>query len=185
MVVFVDTNVLIYRRDAAHPEKQAVAERWIDHLWRHRTGRTSAQVLSEYYASVTRKLSKPLSAQRAWSDVEELLGWRPRAVDTEVLRLARALQARFQLSWWDAMVVAAAQLEACDLLLTEDLQDGMRLGDLTVRDPFRLGVEEALAAYGRPASGAPRAAADPPGRTRSATGTARGAAAGRRRTASP
>lgn len=182
MVVFVDTNVLIYRRDAARPGKQAIAEHWIDHLWRHRAGRTSAQVLSEYYANVTRKLSKPLTAERAWADVEELLGWRPRAVDTEVLRLARALQARFRLSWWDAMVVAAAQLEACDVLLTEDLQDGMRFGDLTVRDPFRLGVEEAFAAYGPPASGVQRTAGGAPGRTRSATGAARGAA-GRRRTA--
>ena len=55
-MLFVDTNVFIYARQAREPAKQRLAEAWIDHAWREQTGRTSVQVLSEYYANVTQRL---------------------------------------------------------------------------------------------------------------------------------
>lgn len=58
--VFVDTNVFVYARDASEPEKQAVAAQWVRELWTTQAGRTSVQVLSEYYATVTRKLKPGL-----------------------------------------------------------------------------------------------------------------------------
>ena len=57
MTTFVDTNVLVYARDASEPDKQPRAEAWMQHLWRTRSGRTCVQVLNEYYVTVTRKLS--------------------------------------------------------------------------------------------------------------------------------
>ena len=66
--VFVDTNVLVYARDASEPGKQPRAAAWLAHLWREQTGRTSVQVLSEYYATVTRKLRPGLPAADAWDD---------------------------------------------------------------------------------------------------------------------
>lgn len=55
--VFADTNVLVYARDTAHPDKQAMAMHWLERLWREQKGRTSHQVLNEYYVTVTRKRS--------------------------------------------------------------------------------------------------------------------------------
>ena len=147
MLAFVDTNVLLYWRDAGQPEKQPLARAWLDHLWDEGTGRLSTQVLSEYYTNACRKLSKPLAASEAWQDVSAFLAWSPRPIDRDTLIRARGIETRYKLNWWDCQIVAAAQLEECSLLLTEDLQDGIQFGDLTVRDPFRFQVEEAVAAY--------------------------------------
>jgi predicted nucleic acid-binding protein len=59
--VFVDTNVLVFARDASEPVKQPQAAAWIDHLWRTRTARLSFQVLQEYYATTTRRLKPGLT----------------------------------------------------------------------------------------------------------------------------
>src|SRR5690606_2299943 len=134
VLAFVDTNVLLYWRDANQPQKQPVAREWLEHLWNERAGRLSTQVLAEYYTNVCRKLSKPLAPEQAWKDVTTFLGWNPRPVDSDTLTRAREIEARYQLNWWDCQIVAAAQLEDCSLLLTEDLQDGMSFGTLTVRN---------------------------------------------------
>jgi hypothetical protein len=54
---------------------------------------------------------------------------------------------RHRLSWWDSLVVGAAQLQGCALLLTEDLQDGRLYDGMTVRSPFALAPGETIAAY--------------------------------------
>jgi len=73
--VFVDTNVLVYARDPRDAAKQARAADWIEHLWRERTGRTSLQVLSEYYVCLTRKLSPRVASDEAWDDAKALFAW--------------------------------------------------------------------------------------------------------------
>ena len=64
-LVFVDTNVFVYARDARETSKREMATQWIARLWQEQTGRTSAQVLSEYYVTFTRKLKPGISA-RVW-----------------------------------------------------------------------------------------------------------------------
>ncbi|MGE0796791.1 MAG: PIN domain-containing protein [Lautropia sp.] len=155
MLAFVDTNLLICWRDAGQPRKQPLAAAWLEHLWETRTGRLSTQVLSEYYTNVCHKLRAPLAPSAAWADVTTFLAWNPCPIDGAVLARAREVQSCWQLNWWDCLIVAAAQIEDCALLLTEDLQDGMKLGSVTVRDPFRLSVEDA-AALPDPVSAAPR-----------------------------
>ncbi|MBX9630562.1 MAG: PIN domain-containing protein [Burkholderiales bacterium] len=150
--VFVDTNVIVYARDAREPAKQRLAESWLDHLWRERLGRTSFQVLSEYYVSVTRKLDPGLPPEEAWDDVNAMMAWNPRPIDRAALERGRAIEARYRLSWWDSLVVAAAQLEGCAVLLTEDLQDGAQFDGVTVRSPFTLSVAEPRAAYTIPSA---------------------------------
>jgi predicted nucleic acid-binding protein len=146
--VFVDTNVLLYWRDSRYPAKQSRATAWLEHLWREQTGRTSTQVLSEYYVNVTRKLVPGLPAEEAWDDVEALLAWEPQPVDGALLQRGRAVIRRYGLSWWDGLVVAAAQAQGCSLLLSEDLQDGAAYGGVSVRSPFTLALGEEAAAYG-------------------------------------
>jgi predicted nucleic acid-binding protein len=145
--VFVDTNVFLYARDASQPTRQPVAAVWLAQLWRERTGRTSIQVLSEYYVNATRKLRPGLPADEAWDDVRALMAWRPQPLDATVIETGRDLERRYRLSWWDSLVVAAAQLQGCALLLSEDLQDGIVLGGVTVRSPFTLHAGEAAAGY--------------------------------------
>ena len=146
-MLFVDTNVFIYARQAGAPAKQRLARAWIEHAWREHSGRTSMQVLSEYYVNVTRKADPPVDPHDAWDDVKALMTWNPLPVDREVLEVGRGVEMRYRLSWWDALIVAAAQLQGCTLLLSDDLQDGANYGGVTVRSPFTLNVSEAVAAY--------------------------------------
>jgi predicted nucleic acid-binding protein len=144
--VFVDTNVFLYARDAREPRKQAAAASWLGALWREQAGRTSMQVLSEFYVNATRAPSR-LTADAAWEGVHALLAWNPLPIDRAVLETTREVERRYRLNWWDCQVVAAAQLQGCSLLLTEDLQDGATYGGVTVRSPFTLAVSEAASSY--------------------------------------
>jgi predicted nucleic acid-binding protein len=144
---FVDANVFVYMSDPRDTRKQARAEQWVKSLWQSRMGRTSAQVLSEYYAVATRKLAPKVPHAQAWGYVQELMAWAPHPVDEPLMRRAREIEERFQISWWDSLVVAAAQLQDCRILLTEDLQDGMTFGTVRVRDPFLHAVGEPEAEY--------------------------------------
>ena len=144
---FVDANVFIYVRDSRNAAKQTRAVEWIARLWQGRSGRTNLQVLSEYYAVATRKLVPRIPADEAWEDVRELFAWGPHPVDKALLRRAREVEQRWRLSWWDSMVVAAAQLQDCALLLSEDFQDGAVFAGVTVRSPFTLDVREPSAVY--------------------------------------
>jgi len=137
LTVFVDTNVLVYARDASEPDKQPRAAAWVEHLWRTRTARLSFQVLQEYYATTTRKLEPGLSPEQARADIRDLLAWRPVPVGAEVLEAGWSVEDRFGLSCWDALVVAAARIAGCEYLLTEDLQHGAELAELQVVNPFR------------------------------------------------
>lgn len=145
--VFVDTNVLVYARNTADQRRQSTAEDWLRRLWRERRGRTSIQVLSEYYATVTRKLKPGLQPDEAWDDVRALLAWEPQEIDGSLLLRAHGIERRYRLSWWDSMIVAAAQAQDCALLLTEDLQDGMNFDGVVVCDPFVTKVAETSVDY--------------------------------------
>ncbi|MBV6417901.1 MAG: hypothetical protein CMLOHMNK_02677 [Steroidobacteraceae bacterium] len=145
---FVDANVFVYWRDPADTAKHARAGEWLDQLWSSGTGRTSTQALSEFYTTITRKVAHPIPRHEAWDHVASLLAWRPQAIDTPVLEGARRVEDRYRLHWWDSLIVAAAEAQHCVLLLSEGLQDGAVYGAVTVRDPFRLTVAEAIATYG-------------------------------------
>ena len=145
--IFADTNLLLYRFDASEPGKQARAEAWHERLWRDGDGRISSQVISEFYVNLRREAGSRMSAEEAWAAASEYLAWKPRAVDAEVLTEARRIESRYRISWWDSLIVAAAQLQGCELLLSEDFQDGMVFGSVTVRSPFTLEVREPTAPY--------------------------------------
>jgi predicted nucleic acid-binding protein len=138
--VFVDTNVLVYARDASDPEKQATATAWMEHLWASVTGRLSVQVLQEYYMTVTRKLEPALHSDEAREDVRDLAAWRPVRIDEAILDAAWRIEDRFELSFWDSMIVAAAHAAGCETLLTEDLQHDLVIDGLRIADPFRTPV---------------------------------------------
>ncbi len=148
--VFVDSNVLAYARDASEAEKQRQAMAWMQHLWQSKTGRLSFQVLQEFYVTVTRKLKPGLAPASARADVRELMSWHPTTLDARILDGAFEAEERHDLSFWDALIVAAARAGGCDYLLTEDLQDGQNLEGLVVINPFR---HEPGSLRGNPSSG--------------------------------
>jgi predicted nucleic acid-binding protein len=134
--IFVDTNVLVYARDLSEGMKHQRALAWLEHLWETRSGRVSYQVLQEFYVTVTRKLRPGLPPADARADVRDLLAWRPVSTQTDLLEAAWRVEARGGVSFWDALVVAAARTAGCTHLLTEDLTEGRKLGGVTVASPF-------------------------------------------------
>lgn len=141
-LVFVDTNIWLYARDGSDPLKHRAANEALEALWRTGTGRTGLQVINEYFVNVTRKVPRPLTDAEAWADVEMMLAWRPRPVTADSVAAARAIAQRHRLSRWDALIVAAAEQEGCEVLLSEDFQHGQLLGGLRVRNPFAASVSE-------------------------------------------
>jgi hypothetical protein len=67
-----------------------------------------------------------------------------------LLLLAHEIEQRYRISWWDSLIVGAAQLQDCDILLTEDLQAGMNFDRVSVQNPFSLQVQEPRAVYSIP-----------------------------------
>jgi predicted nucleic acid-binding protein len=132
--IFVDTNVLIYALDEADLKKQEAARVWRAELWKSRRGRISYQVLQEFYVKVTQKW--PSAREQTRAEVRDLLAWRPVAVDAGLLERRWRIQDRYQLSFWDALIVAAARSASCRYLLTEDLQADQALDGVVVINPF-------------------------------------------------
>ena len=132
--VFVDSNVFLYALDQADPKKQQAARDWRAELWKSRRGRLSFQVLGEFYVNAVRMLPKARDEARA--EVRDLLAWRPVVTDAALLEHGWKIQDRYQLSYWDALIVAAAKISSCGYLLTEDLQAGQKLEGIEVVNPF-------------------------------------------------
>ncbi len=136
-LVFVDTNVFVYAIDASAGDRHLAARRWTEALWTSQHGRVSMQVLQEFYVTVTRKLRPGLPAIDAQREVRALLSWSPVEITPSILERAWHVESRFQFSFWDALIVAAAQAAGCRYLLTENLQDAQELDGLVVLSPFR------------------------------------------------
>ncbi len=145
--VFVDSNILVYSRDGRDDLKQRVAAEWMRRLWIEQRGRLSVQVLNEFYWTVTRKARPALTFTEAWRAVELLLGWNPQPIDQSLMHRAHSVQQAHGLSWWDSLIIAAAQQQGCSLLLSEDLQHGAVFDGVRVCNPFVSQVQEEPAPY--------------------------------------
>ena len=136
MICFFDTNILVYCMDAADPVRQAKAiERWA-RACEQDTVVLSAQVLQEFYAITTRKLQPPLSATEAQLQVERLACFEVVGHSAASVIEATRLAQRYQLQWWDALILEAALRAQADVLVSEDGQHGQRFGKLMVENPF-------------------------------------------------
>jgi predicted nucleic acid-binding protein len=139
---FVDSNILLYAVDDVDPRKQRVARDWRAELWKSRLGRVSFQVLNEFYVNAVRL--KPAASDQARAEVRDLLAWNPVMTDASVIERGWKLQDRYQLSFLDSLIVAAAKTAACGFLLTEDLRDGQKLDGVEVVNPFLRGPASVL-----------------------------------------
>ncbi len=134
--VFVDTNVLLYCFDARDAAKRAGAQTWVAHCWQRRCGRISTQVLNEFYSNARRKFTSAISAGDARAEVRRYQQWQPWAIDHATVETAWAIESRFDLNYWDALIVASAQQQGCEHLLSEDLQHGQQIDGVQVVNPF-------------------------------------------------
>jgi predicted nucleic acid-binding protein len=133
--VFVDTSVLIYSVDLADPQKQRAAWAWLAELWKTRLGRLSTRVIQEFYAKVCQK--NPSARAEARVEAQNYSAWHPVVLVPKLVEFAWSLQDRFRLSFWDALIVSAAQSIGCRHLLSEDFQSGQDLNGLLVVNPFQ------------------------------------------------
>ena len=132
---FLDTNVFVYADDQAEPRKRALALSLIADLQRSGTGIVSLQVLQEYFVTATRKLGVPADiAQRKVALMARMPLVRFGAED--VIR-AVELHRLHGVSFWDAMILHAAQLGGAHILYREDLQTGSQIGSVRIVNPFQ------------------------------------------------
>jgi predicted nucleic acid-binding protein len=133
---FVGTNVLIYAHDLSSGRKHKRARDLVQELWQSGEGCLSVQVLQEFYVNVTQKVAKPLAPEVAAQITADLSVWQIHRPGVEDVLDAIRLQARYQLSFWDAMIVASAIQLGCQILWTEDLNPGQVYDQVAVLSPF-------------------------------------------------
>jgi len=140
--LMIDTNVLVYAYDHVVPDKQRRALAVLDALARSGDGWLSAQVLSEFFVSVTRKIDPPLTAVQARKRLEHYVQIWPVAPVTSqvVLEAIRGVQ-EYKLAFWDAQIWAAARLHHVGTILSEDFEPGALIEGVRFVDPFADGFE--------------------------------------------
>jgi predicted nucleic acid-binding protein len=134
---FVDTNILMYAHDASAGAKHERAQALVEQLWRNRTGVVSTQVLQELSVNMRQKTGRPLDAKVTREIIADYLTWQVVVNGGEATLEALDLEARFQISFWDALVVHAAQMSGAEVLYSEDLSDGQVYGSVRVVNPLR------------------------------------------------
>jgi predicted nucleic acid-binding protein len=134
---FVDTNVWVYARDASEPRKRERAIDWLTMLSGRRRACLSVQVVNEFYAVLRTKFADRISLDDARRETQALLDLAPLPLESALVLRAWSLQDRFSLSWWDSLIIAAAQAQECTLVLSEDLQDGQEIDGLRIANPFK------------------------------------------------
>ena len=133
---FIDTNILVYAHDRDAGDKQKKAASILQELWQTRKAAVSIQVLQEFYVNVTKKIPTPLDRRVAFDIVQQYGNWQLLETDLRLVGDAIDIEKRVRLSFWDSLIVAAAERVGAHTLYTEDLNHGQRIGSVTVCNPF-------------------------------------------------
>ncbi len=134
---FVDTNVLVYAHDRSAGVKHERARDLVTGLWEDRCGVISTQVLQELYVNVRRNAARALGLPEARRLIEDYLAWEVVVNTGEAILEALDIERRFQLSFWDALIVHAAATADVATLYSEDLNHGQVYGTVRVVNPLR------------------------------------------------
>ena len=144
---FVDTNILIYRYDPRYPAHQSIAKEWLGRIWEENSGVISTQVIKEFYGTLTRKIAPREDRNLSRDIVRHLLFWEVVETDSAVFEAAWRIEKNGHCSWWDALIIAAAQHAGCTAILSEDMGPHLMPAGLTLINPFESAVHEAPARY--------------------------------------
>ncbi|MCF6262878.1 MAG: PIN domain-containing protein [Xanthomonadales bacterium] len=134
--VFFDTNILVYAYDKNEPEKGAVAKQVIREHGADGSLVLSTQVMQEFYVTVT-KIGKHMLSKEEAADIVNVFAEFPLVQINQAI-ITRAMK-RHQtkvFSFWDSLIVEAALQAGCSTLLSEDLQDGLVIDAMGIRNPF-------------------------------------------------
>lgn len=132
---FIDTNVLVYADDRSAGAKGDVARALVHELMTTRHGVLSTQVLQEYFVVATKKLG--VAAEHVRRKIELLSSLEVVRPDVGDVLAAVDLTRLRSISFWDALIVRAAEVAGCSLLLSEDLSHGEVISGVRVKNPFR------------------------------------------------
>lgn len=133
---FLDTNIVVYAHDSAEQVKQARAQELVFSGMREHNTAVSAQVLSEFLVTVTRKIAVPFSLAAARHVLLLLSHLEVIDLDYDIVLRASRLQQEYQISHWDAMIISAAERCGCTTLFSEDLSHGQKYGKIECQNPF-------------------------------------------------
>jgi predicted nucleic acid-binding protein len=133
---FVDTNVLVYAHDSSAGIKHERAKALLEELWRDRSGVLSTQVLQELAVNLRRKAKHPLDARATREIIADYLTWTVVTNSGESILEALEFETRYRVSFWDALVLQAANAAGADLVYSEDLSDGQVYGNVRVVNPL-------------------------------------------------
>lgn len=133
---FLDTNILVYMYDQRDPGKQARAFEVTGNAIANGTGVVSAQVLGEFFNTVTMRIPNPISVEVA-EDAISLFAKMPVVeLDLALVRRAVTTCRRYQISYWDSLIIVAAERAGCARIISEDLNDGQVYHGIVVESPF-------------------------------------------------
>ena len=132
---FVDTNILLYANAPDQGQKHELAKELLTRLWTDGNGVISTQVLQEFFVNLSKRRSTPLEPATARAAVENLLTWTVIVNDGRSVLDAIDIQMRYRLSFWDALILQAAERAGAATLYSEALNE-QRYGDVQVINPL-------------------------------------------------
>lgn len=132
---FLDTNILVYADDLEAGAKRDRARDLVAEALSSGEGVVSTQVLQEFFVIATGKLGVEVAIARR--KVELLAAMDVVGIDLDLILAAIDLRRLHSISFWDALILRAAAVAGCSLLLTEDLQDGQVVDGVRIENPFR------------------------------------------------
>ena len=136
---FLDTNFLVYQLDRRYPAKQRLSREMTRDLVRRGEAVISTQVLQELYVVATTRLKvDPVLAKGIMSRFNNM---EVVTVTADLISQAADINIQSKVSFWDALVVAAAASANCERLLSEDLNDGQTICGVKVSNPYRNGAK--------------------------------------------
>jgi predicted nucleic acid-binding protein len=133
---FVDTNILVYAYDSSQAQKHQTAKRLLQTLWQSGQGVISAQVLQEFCVSIQRISKGTVVGEELAAIVETYLTWDMVPGDGVAVLEALTFQARYQTSFWDALIIRAANAAKANILYTENLNHEQLYGEVRVINPL-------------------------------------------------
>jgi predicted nucleic acid-binding protein len=133
---FVDTNILIYAHDASDLQKHERAVKLIEKLWDERRGVLSTQVLQEFAINLRKNLQVRLSSLEVKKRVQNYLAWEIVINPPRSVLHALEIEEKYQISFWDALIIRAAESASCEILYSEDLSHGQKYEGVLVVNPL-------------------------------------------------
>lgn len=133
---FVDTNILIYAHDRSAGLKYERSRVLVEHLWTSGQGVLSTQVLQELCINLRRKIARPLPVEEVRRLIHDYLSWEIVVNTPASVLQALEIEIRYKTSFWDALVLQAAESAGASVLYSEDLAAGQKYGPIQVINPL-------------------------------------------------